>query len=126
MTLRSYRSRTNIVQDEKGDAVADCHSILSRWRNHFSELLNAQGVNDVMWTEIQTAEPLVPEPSAFKFETATEKLKDTNHQVLIKFQQNSLKYEVEKFALRLIKFLILYGIRGNCMRSGKADYCYVL
>jgi hypothetical protein len=30
--------------------------------------LNLYGVNDVGWTEIQTAEPLVSEPSAFEFE----------------------------------------------------------
>jgi len=32
------------------------------------------GVNDVRQTEIHTAEPLVPEPSAFEVELATEKL----------------------------------------------------
>jgi hypothetical protein len=34
-----------------------------------------QGINKVRQTEIQTAVPLVPEPSAFEFEMATEKLK---------------------------------------------------
>jgi hypothetical protein len=38
-------------------------------------LLNVHGDNDVKKTEIHTAEPLVPEPSAFEFEMATEKLK---------------------------------------------------
>ena len=33
------------------------------------------GVNDVRQTEIHTAEPLVPEPSASEFELAIEKLK---------------------------------------------------
>jgi hypothetical protein len=33
------------------------------------------GVNDIQQREIQTAEPLVPELSAFEVETATEKLK---------------------------------------------------
>jgi hypothetical protein len=33
------------------------------------------GVNDVWQREIQTAEPLVPEPSPFEVETAIEKLK---------------------------------------------------
>jgi len=33
------------------------------------------GVNDVRQTEIQTAEPLVPESSAFEVELAVEKLK---------------------------------------------------
>jgi hypothetical protein len=37
--------------------------------------LNVHGVNDVRQTEVQTAEPLLPEPSAFKVEMAIEKLK---------------------------------------------------
>jgi len=37
--------------------------------------LNVHGVNDVRQTEIHTAEPLVPEPSAFELQLAMEKLK---------------------------------------------------
>jgi hypothetical protein len=37
---KGYQPRTNIVKDEKGDLVADSQSILARWRNHFSQLLN--------------------------------------------------------------------------------------
>jgi hypothetical protein len=47
---------------------ADFHSILVRWRNYFSQLLNVLGVNDVMETAIHTAEPLVPELSVSKVE----------------------------------------------------------
>jgi hypothetical protein len=36
-----------IVNDEKGDLVADSHSIMARWRSYFSQLLNVHGVNDV-------------------------------------------------------------------------------
>ena len=46
------------------------------------------GGDDVGQAEIHTAEPLVPETSAFEVELAVEKLKVTNHQVLIKSQQN--------------------------------------
>ena len=68
--------------------VTDSHSILTRWRNHFSQLLNVHGFNDVGQIEIHTAEPLVPEPSAFEVEMAIEKLKKvTNHQVLMKSLQ---------------------------------------
>jgi len=35
----------------------------------------------------ETAETIVSEPSAFEVELVTEKLKDKNQQVLIKFQQ---------------------------------------
>jgi len=65
---RRYQSRTNVAKDEKGDLVADSHSILHRWRNLFSHLLKIRGVNDVRQTERHTAEPPMPEPSAFEFE----------------------------------------------------------
>jgi len=55
--------------------VADCHSNLTMWRNHFSQLFNIHGFNGVRQTEIHTAEPLVPEPSIFEVELATEKPK---------------------------------------------------
>ena len=55
--------------------VADCNSVLGRWRNHFSQLLNVHWVNDDKQTEVHTAEPLVPEPSVFEFELATEELR---------------------------------------------------
>ena len=72
---KGNQSRTDIVKDEKGDLVTDCHSILARWRNHFFQLFNVHGVNDVRQAEIHTAEPLVPELSAFEFEMTIEKLK---------------------------------------------------
>jgi len=68
---KCYEPRPNIVKDEKGDMVTDCHSLLDRWRNHFSQLLNVHGVNEVR----QTTEPQVPEPTAFEVEMAIEKLK---------------------------------------------------
>ena len=76
MTCKTgYHTGTNIVKDETGDLVTDSHSILARWRNHFSQLLNIHGINDVRQTEIHTAEPLVPEPTAFEVELAIEKIK---------------------------------------------------
>jgi hypothetical protein len=44
---KGYQPRTNIVNDEKGNLVADCRSILVRWRNYFSQLLNVHGDSDV-------------------------------------------------------------------------------
>jgi hypothetical protein len=54
--------------------VTDSHSILARWRKHFSQLFNAHGVNNDRQREIHSAKPLVPEPSAFEAEMVTEKL----------------------------------------------------
>ena len=69
--------------------MADSHSIMARWRNYFSQLLNIHEVKDVRQAEIHTVDPLVPEPSAFEVELAIEKLKQiTNHRVIIKSQQN--------------------------------------
>jgi hypothetical protein len=63
---KGYQPRTNIVKDKKGDWVTDSHSIFTRYRSHFSQLLNVHRVNDVQQTEINTAEPLMPEPSDFE------------------------------------------------------------
>jgi hypothetical protein len=48
------------------------HNVLARCRNHLSQLLNVDGVNEVRQTEIQIAEPLVPAPSAFEIEMVNE------------------------------------------------------
>jgi hypothetical protein len=72
---KGYQPRTNIIKDESGDLVVDCHSILARWSNHFCQLLNVHEVNDVRQTEIHIAEPLVPEPGAFEFELTKKKKK---------------------------------------------------
>jgi len=72
---KGYQPRTTIVKDEKGDLVADSHSIMARWRNYFSQILNVYEVKDVRQAEIHTVEPLVLEPSAFDVELAIEKLK---------------------------------------------------
>jgi ABC-type enterochelin transport system ATPase subunit len=38
---KGYQPRTNVLNDDKkDDLIADSHSILARWRNHFSQLLN--------------------------------------------------------------------------------------
>ena len=73
---KGYQPRTTIVKDEKGDLVADSHSIMARWRNYFSQILNVHEVKDVRQAEIHTVEPLLPEPSAFEVELAIEKLKN--------------------------------------------------
>jgi hypothetical protein len=114
-----YQPRTNIEEDEKGDFVTDLHAILARWRNHFSQLLNVRGVNDVSQTEIHTVEPLVPELSAFDVEMAI-KSPDIN-QILAEL----IKVGVEHFAVRSIKFFILFGIRMNCLRYGRSRSYYL-
>ena len=85
---KGYQPRANIVKDEKGDLFTDCHGNVARWSNHFSQPLNAHGVNNFRQTKIHTAEPLGPEPCALEFGMAIEKLNGVNSKVLIKYQQN--------------------------------------
>ena len=81
--------------------VADSNSILARWRNRFSHLLNIHGANDVRQTELHTAELLVPEQSAFEVELAIEKLispkspgTDQIPAKLIKAGDRKIRYEI--------------------------------
>jgi hypothetical protein len=88
---KGYQPKTVIMKDKKGDLFADSHSIMARWRNYFSQILNVHGVSDARQAELHTSEPLVPEPSVLEVELAIEKLKSHNHHVLIKYQHNWLK-----------------------------------
>ena len=56
-------------------SVTGSYSILTRWREYFSQLSNVHEVHAVRQTGTHTAEPLVPEPSAFEFDLDIEKLK---------------------------------------------------
>jgi len=51
---KAYQPRTIIVKYEKGELVVDPHSIMARWRNIISQLLNIHEDNDVRQTEIHT------------------------------------------------------------------------
>ena len=91
--------------------VADSLSILAKWRTFFSQLLNIHGFNDVRQTEIHTVEPLGLSQVPSSLSWLLKIYKVTNHQVLFKSQQNCLRQGVEKFSIRSIKLLLLFGIR---------------
>jgi hypothetical protein len=111
---KGYKPRTNIVRDEKGDLVADSHSILGRWMNHFSQLLNIHGVNDVRQTELHTAEPVVSEPSVFGVELAIEK--PGIDQISAEFIRESGR----RFRSEIYKL-----IRRNCLWSDRNRSLYL-
>ena len=100
--------------------VADSHSILARSSNYFSQLLNVPGVNHVRQTEIHTAEPLVPEPSAFDVELAIEKIKrhkslgiDQIPAELIKAGCRTNRYQIHKLIISI----------WNKRREEVVDHC---
>ena len=85
--------------------VADSYSIVTRWKNYFSQ----HGVNDVQHTEIHTVEPLVPEPSAFQFDLAFEKLKshkppgiDQIPAELIEAGDRTIRYQIHKLIVSIL------------------------
>jgi hypothetical protein len=100
---KGYQLRTNTVNEENGDLLANSHSSLNRWKNYFCQLLNALGVNDIRQTKIHTAEPLIPESSSLEVEIAIGKLKRYNSpgidQIpaeLIQTGGNTLRSELHK------------------------------
>ena len=81
---------------------------MARWRDYFSQLLNVHGVHDVRQTETHTAEPLVPEPSAFELDLAIEKLKshkspgiDHIPAELIKEGGRTIRYQIHKLIVSI-------------------------
>jgi len=101
---KGYQPRNNIVEEEKGEMVANSHSILAMWRNYFSQHIH--GVSDVRHREIHTAEPLVPQQSAFEMELVTEKPEshkspgiDQIPAELIKAGGRTIGYEIHKLII---------------------------
>jgi hypothetical protein len=72
---KGYQPRINIIKDEKGNLLADPHSVLNRWKNFFNQVLHVHGVHDVRQKDIHMAEPLVPEPGLVEAEIVIGKLK---------------------------------------------------
>ena len=73
---KGYQPTPNMVKEERGNLVADSHSILARWKNNFSQLFIVHGVTSVRQTGIHTAEPQVPEPSACEVEMKVKNIRD--------------------------------------------------
>jgi hypothetical protein len=105
LTLRRDTS-LELLRDEKNDLVADSHSILARWRSHFSQLLNVIGVNDVRHTEIHTAEPLLDETIACELDMAIEKLKRHKSPGIDQIPAELIKAGVRKIYCEVHKLII--------------------
>jgi len=118
---KGYQPRNNIVKDEKGDLITDCHSILARCRNHFSLLLNVYGVNDVRRREIHTKENPMTWDKCLWVWIGCWKLKrhkspgiDQIPAELIKEGGRTILYEIHKLIIsiwnRLFNFDVEYAI----------------
>ena len=107
---KGYQARVNVIKDENEELLADSNSILNRWKDYFSQLLTVHKDNDVAEIEIQTAEPLIPDPTLLEVEIAIEKLKkykfpgiDQIPAELIQDGGNSLLTEIYKLVLAVWK-----------------------
>ena len=118
---KGYQPRCNILKDEKGDLVADSHSIVDRWRNYFSQLFDVHGIKDVGQAKIHTAEQLVPDPSASEFDLAIEKLKSHKSPGIDQIPAELINVGVEHCGWRSINLLLLFGRGRNCLKSGRSQ-----
>jgi hypothetical protein len=107
--------RTNLIKDEMGDLLADPHKMLNRWKNYFCQLLNVHGAGVVRQTEMHTAEPFVPRPSASEAEFAIGKLRsykspgvDENPTELIQAEGEILGLEIHKLTKLIWKKELLH------------------
>jgi len=88
-------------------------------------MFNVYGFSEVRQTEIHTPGTLMREPSAFEFEMVFEKLERHISPGNDQIPGELIKAGVEKFALSSINLLIPFGIRRNCLRSGRSRSLYL-
>ena len=79
------------------------------------------GVKEVRQTEIHTAKPLVPEPSAAEVELAIAKLKSHNSPGIDQISEDVFRTQVQQFTWRFINLLLLFGRRRNSLKGGRSS-----
>jgi hypothetical protein len=77
--MKGNQPRINTIKHDSGNLLKNPQNVFNRWKNFFNHVLNVRGVQDVRQIDIHMAEPLVPEPSLVKVETAVGKLKRYTH-----------------------------------------------
>ena len=71
---KGYQPRAYVIKKYNGTIVADTTSILSRWEQFISNLLNVNHSSSHEDSEVYTAEPDIPEPSLIEIELAIDML----------------------------------------------------
>ena len=122
---KGYQHRTNVVKNEKGDLVADSYIFVASWRNYFSQLLNVHGVHDVRQTETHTAEPLVPEPSAFEVDLVIEKLKSHKSPGIVQIQAELIKEGGKKIRYQIHKLIVSIWNKQELSEEWKSRSLYL-
>jgi len=77
------------------------------------------GFNDVRQTELCTAEPQVPEPSAFEVKVAITNLKSHKSPGIDQISAELIKAECGTFRFEKHKLIISIWKTINCLRSGR-------
>jgi hypothetical protein len=122
---KGYDPRSNLVNVENGDLLADSHDILNRWKYYVSHLLNIHRLNDIWQTEMRTAVPLVLQPSPFEVEIATENLERCKSPDIYQIPTELVQAGGKKLCSE-IHLLILFRKRKNCHSSGRYYNCMYL
>jgi hypothetical protein len=92
---------------------------MTRWRNHFSQLLNVHAAKEVRQEEIHTAEPMVPEQSAFEVELAIEKLKSHKSPGTDQIPAELIKADGRTIRCAIHKLIISICNKEELLKNGR-------
>jgi len=122
---KGYHPRTNIAKMGKV-ILLQTRTIFWLGRGTISPSFECtvHGVNDVTQTE-HTAEPLGPEPSALETEMAVEKLKRPKSPGIDQIATELIKAEGRTFRCEIHKLSFRFGVRRDCLRSGRSRSLYL-
>jgi len=75
---------------------------------------------------MHAAESLVPQPQASDLEMANEKLNRHKSRSMDRIPEKFINAEVRTIHSEIQKLTVLFGIRTNCLSSGKSQPLYLL
>jgi hypothetical protein len=122
---KGYQPRNNLVKDDRGDLLADPYKMLVRWKEYFCQLFNLHGVGGVRQTEMHTAEPFLPQPSASEVEVAIWKLKKYKSPGVGQIPTELFQAGGETLPSKIHKLIKLIRKKKKCLTSGKSQLWYL-
>ena len=102
---KGYRLRLYIINDKKGSFFfSESHGVLTKWRKHFSQPMNAHCVNDVRQAKIYRAEAPLTEQSDIVVDVAIEKLEGHKSPGMDQIPAEVIEVGRRQFALRSMNY----------------------
>ena len=122
---KGYQPRTNIVKDENDDLITDSYNILARWRNHFSQLLMHMVLMMLGRQKYTQQNHRCLSRVPLRLRWLLRNLKRHKSRDFDEVPTDLIEAGGRTGRSEIPKLLMRFGVRRNCLRSGRSRSLYL-